>query len=126
MSAIGYIQVHAYTSRAQIPLPGVAVMITQPDGTAIAMRITDRSGLIEPVPISVPELSAGQTPDTGIVPFVNVNIYARKENFQQFEGENLQVFPNTVTYQDLELIPLAEFPEEWTRGEIVTTPPQNL
>jgi len=126
LSAIGYIQVHAYTSRAQIPLPGVAVMITQPDGTAIAMRITDRSGLIEPVPISVPELSAGQTPDTGIVPFVNVNIYARKENFQQFEGENLQVFPNTVTYQDLELIPLAEFPEEWTRGEIVTTPPQNL
>ena len=126
MSAVGYIQVHAYTSRAQIPLPGVAVMITQPDGTAIAMRITDRSGLIEPVPISVPDLSAGQTPDTGIVPFVNVNIYARKEDFQQFEGENLQVFPNTVTYQDLELIPLAEFPEEWTQGEIVTTPPQNL
>ena len=126
MSSIGYIQVHAYTSRAQSPRPGVAVMITQPDGTAIAMRITDRSGLIEPVSISVPDIAAGQTSDTGIVPFVNVNIYARKEDFQQFEGENLQVFPNTVTYQNLELIPLAEFPEEWTQGEIVTTPPQNL
>lgn len=126
MSATGYIQVHAYTSKGQIPLQNVAVMITYPDGSAIAMRLTDRSGLIEPVPITVPDLSAGQTPDTGVVPYSSINIYARLENYEQIEAENVQVFPNTVTLQNLEMIPLSELPDRWTKAEIFNTPPQNL
>lgn len=126
LSATGYIQVHAYTSKGQIPLQNVAVMITYPDGSAIAMRLTDRSGLIEPVPITVPDLSAGQTPDTGVVPYSSINIYARLENYEQIEAENVQVFPNTVTLQNLEMIPLSELPDRWTKAEIFNTPPQNL
>ena len=126
MPATGYIQVHAYTSKGQIPLQNVAVMITYPDGSAIAMRLTDRSGLIEPVPITVPDLSAGQTPDTGVVPYSSINIYARLENYEQIEAENVQVFPNTVTLQNLEMIPLSELPDRWTKAEIFNTPPQNL
>ena len=126
MSATGYIQVHAYTSKGQIPLQNVAVMITYPDGSAIAMRLTDRSGLIEPVPITVPDLSAGLTPDTGVVPYSSINIYARLENYEQIEAENIQVFPNTVTLQNLEMIPLSELPDRWTKAEIFNTPPQNL
>ena len=101
-------------------------MITQPDGTAIALRLTDRSGRIEPVAITVPDLAASQTPDTGIIPFTNVNVYARLENFEQIEAENVQVFPDTVTDQNLEMIPLSELPEAWTKAEIFRTPPQNL
>lgn len=126
MSATGYIQVHAYTSKANIPLKDVAVMITYPDGSAIAMRQTDRSGLIEPVPITVPDLSAGLTPDTGVIPYATVNIYARLEDYEQIEAENVQVFPNTVTLQNLEMIPLSELPDQWTKAEIFKTPPQNL
>ena len=44
MSATGYIQVHAYTSNAQIPLQDVAIAITDPSGKAIALRLTNRSG----------------------------------------------------------------------------------
>ena len=126
LSATGYIQVHAYTSKAQIPLQGVAVMITYPDRSAIAMRLTDRSGLIDPVPITVPDLAASQTPDTGIIPYTNVNIYARLENYEQIEAENVQVFADTVTLQNLEMIPLAELPDKWTKAELFKTPPQNL
>ncbi len=126
MSATGYIQVHAYAAKAQIPLENVAVMITYPDGSAIAMRLTDRSGKIEALPIAVPNLSAGQTPDSGIVPYALVNIYARLENYEQIEAENVQVFPDTVTLQNLEMIPLTELPEQWTKAEIFNTPPQNL
>lgn len=126
MSATGYIQARAFTSRAQIPLEGVAVMITRPDGTAISMAVTDRSGLIPPVSIAVPDLISSQSPDTGIVPFTNVNIYARLENYEQIEAEDVQVFADTLTYQDLEMIPLSELPDEWTRAEIFKTPPQNL
>jgi hypothetical protein len=126
LSATGYIQVHAYTSNARLPLQDVAVLITDPNGNAIAMRTTDRSGLIEPVSITVPDRSASLSPETGIVPFTNVNIYARLEDFQQIESENVQVFADTLTYQDLEMIPLSELPSQWSKKEIFNTPPQNL
>lgn len=126
MPPTGYITVRAYASEAQLPLQNVAVAITDADGDVIALRLTDRSGRIEKVPIEVPELSAGQRPDTGVVPYTTVNIYARLRRYQQIEAEQVQVFPNTVTTQDLQLIPLPELPEAWTKTEIFRTPPQNL
>lgn len=127
MSATGYIQVHAYTSNAQIPLMDVAVAITEPTGSAIALRLTDRSGqLPQPVSITVPDLSAGQTPNTGVQPFRTVDLYARLENYEEIEVKGLQVFPNTVTTQNLELIPLSELPEYWNQVELFNTPAQNL
>ena len=126
MASTGYVQVRTYTSFAQLPLQGVAVMITDPQGNAIALRQTDRNGLIEPVPIQVPDRAASQTPDTGIIPYTNVNIYARLENFEQIESEDVQVFPSVVTTQNLEMIPLSVLPDQWTKKEIFRSPPQNL
>lgn len=126
LSATGYIQVRAYTSDAQIPLENVTIMITRPDGSAIAMRLTDRSGKIEPIRIDVPNRAASQSPDSGVIPFTAVNIYARLENFEQIEAENVQVFADTVTFQNLEMIPLSELPNSWTKTEVFDTPAQNL
>jgi hypothetical protein len=123
---IGYIDVNAYTSNAKIPLKDVAIVVTSDDGTAIAMRLTDRNGLIRPIEIPVPALSAGQTPDTGIRPYTPVNVYARLEGYEQLENENLQVFPNTVTRLDLPMVPLSELPGSWDQVGITDTPPQNL
>ncbi len=126
MTAIGYITVHAYTGTSQIPLQDVAVAITDPEGAPIALRLTDRSGRIPSIPIEVPDLAASQRPDTGIVPYTQINIYARKENFEQIEAENVQIFADTVTDQDLQFIPLSELPEKWNKAEIFRTTPQNL
>ena len=126
MPSTGYIRIHAYQSRAMIPLKDVAVAVTAADGTAIALRLTDRNGLTAPVEVPVPELSAGQTPDTGTIPFTAVNIYARLKGYEQIENENVQVFPDTVTVQNLELIPLSEMPGEYDQREVFDTPPQNL
>lgn len=127
MPATGYIQVNAYTSNARIPLKDVAVAITDSDGSAIALRLTNRNGqLDEPIAITVPELSAGQTPNTGVTPFAVVNLYAKLTDYEEIEALNIQVFPNTVTNQNLELIPLSELPEYWNQVEIFDTPKQNL
>ena len=126
MPDIGYIDVNAYTSNAKIPLKDVAIVVTSDDGTAIAMRLTDRNGLIRPIEIPVPALSAGQTPDTGIRPYTPVNVYARLEGYEQLENENLQVFPNTVTRLDLPMVHLSELPGSWDQVGITDTPPQNL
>ena len=126
MPSTGYIQVHAYTSYAQLPLKDVAVTITAEDGTAIAMRLTDQSGQIQPIAIPVPDRSASTSPGTGEQPYTNVNIYARLRGFEQIENENVQVFPGTTTMQNLEMIPLSELPDAWDKTKVFLTPPQNL
>ena len=127
LSAKGYIQVHAYTSYAQIPLKDVAVSITDVSGAAIALRLTNRIGFLdEAIEIDVPDLSSSQTPNTGIIPYAVVNLYARISNYEAIEIENLQIFSGVTTLQNLEFIPLSEFPGNWNKLEIFNTPPQNL
>ena len=126
LPSTGYIQVNAYTSNARIPLKDVAITVTALDGTAIAMRLTDRSGRIEPIAIPVPDASESQAPDPGELPFARVNLYARQKDYLQIENEDLQVFAGVVTNQNLEMIPLSELPEDWGDKEIFTTPEQNL
>jgi len=126
MPATGYIQVNAYESYARLPLQDVAVTITAEDGTAIAMRLTNRSGQIVPVEIPVPDLSDSQSPDPGVRPFATVNLYAHLRGYEQVEAENLQVFPGIVTVQDLNMIPLSELPNRWDQTVLFDTPPQNL
>lgn len=127
MSATGYIQVRVYTSIAQIPLKDAAVTITDVSGAAIAMRLTNRSGQLNvPIEIEVPDLTASQSPNTGIIPYTTVNLYVGLENYENIEIKNLQIFDNTVTIQNLEMIPLSELPNEWNKIETFDTPFQNL
>ena len=126
MSATGYIQVNAYESFARLPLKDVAVTVTSEDGTAIALRLTDRNGRITPVEIPVPDLADSQFPDPPERPYAVVNLYAHLRGYETVEAENLQVFASTVTDQDLMMIPLSELPDRWDQTVIYNTPPQNL
>ena len=107
-------------------MENVAISVTAEDGTGIALRLTDQNGLITPITVPTPETAAGQTPDTCEVPFTPVNLYARLDGYEQYENENLQVFPGTVTSLDLEMIPLSELPDSWSRISMFDTPPQRL
>lgn len=126
MPSTGYIQVRAYASRAAIPLENVAITVTAPDGTALAMRLTNRSGKIIPIEIPVPDKEESLHPDPNAPPFAAVNLYARLHGYGQIEIENLQVFSGVVTVQNLELIPLSEMPGAWNETVLFPTPPQNL
>ena len=127
MPSIGYLQIRAFVSSARIPLANVAVSVQTPQGTLLAARLTNRSGMLDtPIPIEVPNRSAGLTPDTGVVPFTQVNLFARKKAYEQIESENVQIFPGVITTQNLPMIPLAEFPDAYDKSEIFNTPPQNL
>ena len=126
MPSTGYIQVRTYASQAQYPLQDVAIVITAPDGTAIAMAQTDRNGRIAPIPVPVPDRSESLAPDPEERPFALVNLYAHKRGYERVEAENLQLFAGTTTLQELEMIPLSELPDSWNQYVIFDTPPQNL
>ena len=49
-----------------------------------------------------------------------------REGFEQIEAEDLQVFADIITDQDLLMIPLSELPQSWDQTVIFNTPPQNL
>ena len=104
----------------------MAVTVTATDGTVIAMRLTDRSGKIEPIAVPVPDLAESQSPNPGELPFARVNLFARLKDYVQIENEDLQVFAGTTTNQNLEMIPLSELPDSWGEKEIFFTPVQNL
>lgn len=126
MSALGYIQARAYTSRARIPLKDVSVTITDNNNKPIAFRLTNESGITDPVSITVPDFADSQQPEDGMKPFTTVNLYARLDQYEQIEIHGLQVFAETVTLQDLEMIPLPELPGRFDKAEIFDTPSQNL
>ena len=126
MSAIGYIRVSAYTSRARIPLEDVAVTVVDNDGRLLGLRLTDSSGMTTPIRLEVPDLANSQSPETGKPAFYTVNLYARAEGYEQILVRGIQVFADTVTTQDLAMIPLSEYPDKFNQAEIFDTPPQNL
>lgn len=126
MSSKGYLKVRAYTSNAKYPLEDVAVTVTDYDGTAIAMALTDRNGIIPPIMVEVPPKSESQSPDPEEIPYERINLYAHARGYEQIYAENIQIFADTTTTQNLKMIPLAEYPEQYNQNTLYITPPQNL
>ena len=126
LPSTGYIQVHAFESYAQIPLQDVTVSVSADDGTAIALRLTDRSGRIEPIPIPVPDREESLSPNPPQRPFATVNLTARLKDYEQIFVDNIQVFAGVTTDQDLEMIPLSELPASRSKSETFLTSQQNL
>ena len=75
--------------------------------------------------VATPEPSASESPGTES-PFAVCDIWVEVPGYEMLLVENVQVFPNTETLQELELIPLPEQTSSSTRGEIVDIPPQDL
>lgn len=125
MAQQGFIRARAYASRARIPLEDVAVSVTEPGGRLIALRLTNESGLTDLISMEVPDFSESQQPEQG-QPFATVNLTAKLNGYEQIEIKGLQVFAETVTLQDLQMIPLSEFPNRFDKAEYFNTPPQNL
>lgn len=129
MSAQGTLQVHVYTSRANTPLADASVAISQrhPDGTRalLSMQSTNTSGDTIPILISAPDLSDSQTPGHGI-PFANVDIAVDFPAFERVIVENVQIFANTLSIQDIQLQPLDALPASWGDSLEFLIDPQNL
>ena len=125
MSAVGYIQATAYASRARLPLEDVALSVVDDEGRLLGLRTTNSSGQTTPIRLTVPDRAESQSPGQE-KPFVTVNLYARAEGYEQILARGIQVFADTVTNQELQMVPLSELPGSWKQVEVFDTPPQNL
>ena len=55
-----------------------------------------------------------------------MNLTAYRTGYGPFESKNIQIFADTLTFQDLKMIPLSQLPVGEEDSMNVVTPPQNL
>lgn len=129
MASIGTIVTRVYTSKAQVPIQGATVAITQKstDGrsTLLAIRISDENGRTLPVRVRTPDPAESESPGN-VVGFASCDIWTEAPGYEMSLIENVQVFPDTETLQELELIPLPEQADPNTTMDRVDVPPQDL
>ena len=90
------------------------------------MRLTDRNGRIVPVPIVVPDRSESLSPDPAERPYAVVNLIARLKDYEQIFVDDVQIFADVTTEQELAMIPLSELPASRSKSETFLTDRQNL
>ena len=89
------------------------------------MMLTDRSGLTGQIHVAVPDKADSLTPNNS-QPFTLVDLSAHLNGYELIRARDLQLFADTVTYQELEMTPLPELPAQWSQSQTFDTPPQNL
>ena len=102
------------------------ITVTDSQGASVGFRMTDRSGKIQPIALTVPDAAASLTPQADGKPFSSYTLQAYLEGYGSIVIEGLQVFAGETTLQPLDFTPLAELPLAWNEEEVFTTPPQNL
>lgn len=111
MPQTGSLTVRAFTSQAQLPVPGATVIISGPseDGrrNVLSIQTTDSSGTTKPIQLAAPDLSLSEEPG-GAAPFSDYALVVEHPDYYLATFEQLQVFPGVETVQNVPLMPLPQ------------------
>jgi len=130
MAQSGSLGVQVYVSRAQIPIAGATVVITQRAGNGkqkvLSLQETDRNGNIRTVSVPTPPTGDSTQPSGGDPPFTSCDIWIEHPMYELLLVEGVQIFPGVESLQQAELTPLVRG-ESWTeRPNIRAIPGQDL
>ncbi len=123
MSNVGTLSIRVFTSRAELPVEGATVVVTQEGEQGrqelLSLQITDSSGLVDP--ISIPTPPPGTNP-----PFTQCSVWAEHEGFAMLQVEGVQIFPGVETLQEMRLIPLNAGENSLQQRDVRDIPVQDL
>lgn len=128
MSGIGYLTVRISTSDAELPIEDATVTVTQdtPGGVKLlAVRITDRSGVVPNIEIVTPALHESLSPGEP-VPFSVVDVTVDRPGYDRALIENVQLFPGVQSQQDITLVPQSRAPNMFNVTDVVDISAQDL
>ena len=128
MPSQGSVIARVYTSDAYLPLFNVPVVFRNfsPDGRGelLAIRMTNSSGLTEPLYVETPDVEQSLSPNSTPRPYASISISASAPGYNAISAEGVQIFPGVQTVQSLQLRPVS--PPDHSLGTTVIEPPQNL
>ena len=131
MEQNGTLRVRVITSNAQLPVEGASVVVTQknPNGKydLLSVQATNSSGEIRELKIETPLSSASTSQEQGRgQPNAVCEVWAEAPGFVVLKVDGVQIFPNVVTEQQIELVPLEEGEHGLDRVNERQISPQNL
>ena len=104
MASQGTVIVRAYASDAQLPLERVPVTFTDENGGVLDVRLTDSSGMTQPLAVTTPDVSQSQRPGAIRKPYTIIDIRLDQPGFQSVLLENVQIFPGVQTVQTVQMV----------------------
>lgn len=129
MEHFGTLLVHVFTTRAQIPVEGATIAVTQNTGgekpTLLSISVTDQSGKVPAIQIATPAPITSVTP-THLPTFTQCDIWVEHPDYQLLLIEGVQLFPGVETTQNTSLLPLPENSLATQEFDEVVIMPQNL
>lgn len=111
MKGTGYLQVEVTTGDGAVPVPKAAVIVTQEingQSYLVTMKLTDRSGATDIIPLPAPSASFSEAPDPTERPFSEYNVTVYKKGFYTVPEVTVPIFDTVKSIQPVALIPLAE------------------
>ena len=130
MTQTGTLTARVFTSRAQLPVEGATVAVTQRGRNGkyriLSVQQTNRDGATRPIAIPTPTVGESTAPNAGAEPFARCDIWVEHEGYELTVIEDVQIFPGEVSLQQVELEPLVRG-EGWTQQtQVRPIPPQSL
>lgn len=125
----GRLLVRTYISNMLIPIKNTRITVTQNNGNGeeiLAFRLTDENGKTDIIEIDTPDIGLSLDQTNTTTPFTSVNIRVEKEGFVIFVIENVQIFADRLSEQNVEMIPLPEKAEYDEFNNVFIVTPQNL
>ena len=125
----GGLLVRTYISNMLIPVENARVTVTEFDGekeNLLAFRTTDENGKTDIIEISTPDMSLSLDSENTDKPFTSVNIKIEKEGYSISTIEDVQIFANRLSEQNMEMVPLPEKSEYGDFNNVYIVTPQNL
>ena len=127
MPYFGTLIARVFTSRGQLPVEGASVSVLlhqdhQPQ-TLLSTQVSGPSGTTQPITIHTPGPEASQSPRQED-PFTLCDVWVEHQGYQLLQIQNVPIFSDVVSMQDLPLIPLAD--EGQQSPGVVIISPQDL
>lgn len=129
----GKFTAYVYTSASQIPIRGALVAVSAANADGVreikGVRVTDANGKIEPIELDTPDYADSLSPEEdgkNAQPFAVCDVRIDDANYESVIIENVQVFAQTTTVQNVEMIPLRENAAVQDDVQIFNVTAQNL
>lgn len=125
----GFIKVELFTAREVVPVSGGNIFIlksTSVDFDKGRILSTDSSGITKMLEVDTPDIELSKSEYSEQIPYSVYDLYVRAPGYKDVVVEGIQVFPNEVSIQQVEMIPTSkerEFLEELEHNYI---PPHQL
>ena len=103
----GTIEFRVFTSSANLPVEGAAVIVRRQDrpGELLGILVTDESGLTHPLSIEAPDFSLSQSPEETEQPWLNLQVLIEHPMYEEVSLSGVQLFPDVLTVQNVQLVP---------------------